>query len=362
MKTESLYVHIPFCDNICSYCDFAKLYYDRQLVERYLDRLMDELHKRVNNKNLKTIYIGGGTPSALDCNQLERLLLGLDEYAKVVEEYSFEANPESLTSEKIALLKKHRVNRVSLGVQSFNDSIVADLGRVHDREMVFKVVNNLKAAGITNINIDLMYGLKNQIIEDVEKDLAELLALDLPHLSYYSLIIEPHTVISGADYPELDDDSAGAITDLINGFLEKNGYGHYEVSNYARPGSESRHNLAYWLYENYYGVGIGATSKIDDRMIANNRNIHKYIAGENIQEIEVLTKADTMFNHLMMNFRLKKGIDIANFNQRHDVDIFEVYQKAFNEHLECDIFVVDGYLRLSDQAHNNLNGILVDFL
>ena len=361
MKTRSLYVHIPFCDNICTYCDFAKIYYDPNLANRYLERLLEELHQRAAGK-FTTVYIGGGTPSALSESQLEKLLQGLFEYLEDDVEFTIEANPESLSEAKIGLLKKYRVNRVSLGVQTFNEELLHSLNRKHTNAMVDQVVALLKQAGISNINIDLMYGLENQTLADIQNDLDHFIALDLPHVSYYSLILEEHTMIALKEYPELDDEQLGLISTTINEFLASHGYDHYEVSNFALANRQSLHNLAYWHYDNYLGIGVGASSKIDNRIINNNRNLHKYLDQENIQEIIELTKEDTMFNHIMMSLRLKAGLDIGEFNERYGTDFEKTYSKVLAKHLGHNMMIKDGFLVLSETAYDNLNSILVDFL
>ncbi len=361
MKTESLYVHIPFCDNICSYCDFAKVYYDEDLADRYLDALLDELQLRATGK-FKTVYVGGGTPSALSDGQLEKLLLGIGVYLEGGAEFTIEANPESLTCTKIGLLQRYRVNRVSLGVQTFNEKLLKSLNRRHDNAMVDEVVTSLKLAGIFNINIDLMYGLKGQTISDIKDDLERFADLDVPHISYYSLILEAHTMIARENYPELDDQSLGEISKLIDGYLVEHGYDHYEISNYARPGFQSRHNLAYWHYRNYLGIGVGAASKIDNLIISNNRNLYRYIDRKDIREIEELSKDETMFNHIMMGMRLKSGLDLGDFKERYQVDFQKRYEKVLAKHLGKTMEVRDGFLVLSDVAYDNLNSILVDFL
>lgn len=361
MKTESLYVHIPFCDNICTYCDFAKVYYDDDLANRYLDALAMELQQRANNKFV-TVYIGGGTPSALNEGQLEKLLGSLQEYLQDDTEFTIEANPESLSPAKIKLLQKYRVNRVSLGVQTFNEQLLSTLNRKHNNAMVEAAVAGLKQAGITNINIDLMYGLQGQSLADIKNDLDHFNSLDVPHISYYSLILEEHTILAGSSFQEQDDDALDQIGNYINDYLAGCGYEHYEISNYAKENRQSRHNLAYWHYLNYLGIGVGAASKIDNQIISNNRNLYKYLNRKNIQEATVLTKEESMFNHVMMNLRLKAGLDINEFNHTHQIDFVEHYHQVLEKHLGQTMVVKAGFLVLSEAAYNNLNSILVDFL
>ena len=272
---KAVYIHIPFCNNICSYCDFCKMYYNPKIISNYLDNLENEIKTRYQNEIISSLYIGGGTPSSLSYAELERLL-NITKIFKVSNdlEFTIEVNPESLSLDKIKLLKEYGVNRVSIGVQSFNDKIIKELNRNHNKDMVFKVVNMLKENNITNINIDLMYGI-NSDINIIKEDLDNYLKLDIPHLSYYSLIIEDNTIFSINKREYIDEDIDYNMYKYINDTLKKHGYIHYETSNYAKPHYESKHNLVYWNNEEYYGFGLSAVSYLNNYRSTNTKNISK---------------------------------------------------------------------------------------
>jgi len=218
----SVYIHIPFCSNICSYCDFSKIYYNSKYVSRYLDTLESEIKERYNNEIVKTIYIGGGTPSSLNDKELERLF-NIIKIFKLSDncEYTMEANIENLTLNKIKLMKEYGINRVSLGVQTFDNSNLIYLNRKHNKDDVFNIINLLKLNGFNNINIDLIYGIDSNI-NKVKKDIDYFLELDIPHISCYSLIIENNTVIGNNNTNYIDEDIEYEMYKYIENKLEKN--------------------------------------------------------------------------------------------------------------------------------------------
>lgn len=363
MKTDALYVHIPFCEHICSYCDFAKVFYNDQMADGYLAALKAECGK-LPPKPLRTIYIGGGTPSALSLRQLRKLLEILSPFVgDHTLEYTIEANPESLDRDKLKLLKKYGVNRLSIGVQTFNDQLVKIIERHHHKAMVIDIVNKAHDLGFDNISIDLMYGLPHQHLSDVKEDLRLALSLPITHLSYYSLILEEGTLLSHTDYQGMDEDEEKAINDLIDKTLANNGFHKYEVSNYAKDGYESAHNKVYWHYDNYYGVGCGATGKIDDRLIEHTRALNRYIRKEDITRVQIQSKKDTMFNHLMMSLRLVEGLDLDEFERRYHQRFDEVYPTALKRALSSgSLYIENHHLKTTPASLEYLNDILVDFL
>jgi len=216
-KISSLYVHIPFCEHICNYCDFCKVFYNENICDKYLDVLLNELYScKIDNK-LKTIYIGGGSPSSLNNNQLERLLNSLHSYLDKDYEFSVEVNPENINEEKIELLKKYGVNRVSIGIQTFNKKIIEFLGRKHSYDDVKKCVKLLNDTGITNYSFDFIYGINEQAIENINTDLELAFSLKPKHLSLYSLILEDNTILKINKYKELDEDTVREHYDFIYG-------------------------------------------------------------------------------------------------------------------------------------------------
>ena len=351
MKTDSLYIHIPFCDHICSYCDFAKVFYKEDVANQYLRRLAKEL-AGIKRQVMKTIYIGGGTPSALTYEQLEYLLKRVERFVgKRTKEFTVEVNPESATIDKLELLKKYHVNRLSIGVQSFQDHLLHMIGRKHYSYQAIEVIENAYKLGFENISIDMMYGLPMQQEEDLMHDLERIFEL------------EEGTILNYKHYQPLDDETDKRWNDIIDDRLHKMGFHKYEVSNYAKGEHESFHNKAYWHYHNYLGVGIGATSKIDDKIISHSRNMTKYLNGENIEQIETQTSEDTMFNHLMMSLRLVDGLDLEDFYQRYQKHVEDVFGHQLQKHLDKgDLVIEDHHLRTTPASIAYLNDILVDFL
>ena len=325
-KPRSLYIHIPFCEHICDYCDFTKLQYFRNFAISYLKELKKECDS-YHISNLKTIYVGGGTPTALDDDLFQELLEIIKPYTSGVEEYTFEANPESLSETKIKLLSQYGINRISIGVQSTHDEILKCLNRQHSFNDVRKAVKLLKENGLNNINVDLILGLPNCSISLLKEDLDNVLSLDIKHLSCYALTIHPHTVLYNHGYREMDSDLMREYYDVVNDFLKEKGFIHYEVSNWCLSHYQSKHNLTYWRNEQYYGVGLGASGYIDDLRYKNTINLDKYLKGEYIQEKEVVTPKDELTYQIMLNLRTNEGLDLKYLLDQYGVDLLIVKEK-----------------------------------
>lgn len=339
-KPTSAYVHIPFCTQICYYCDFSKVFIKNQPVDDYLQALIREF-RSYDIKSLRTLYIGGGTPTSITAQQLDYLLTELtrDLDLSQLEEFTIEANPGDLTVEKIAVLQKSAVNRVSLGVQTFNDRHLKQIGRSHNEAQIYSTIDALKAAGFHNISIDLIYALPGQTMEDVKENVAKALALDIPHLSLYSLILEHHTVFMNRmrrgklNLPT--EDLEAEMFEYIIDQLEQNGFEHYEISNFTKPGFESRHNLMYWDNVEYYGVGAGASGYLDGVRYRNRGPIQHYLKGVNegnarLSE-EVLTKEEMMEEELFLGLRKKSGVSIKRFEERFGLSFDECYGQIVKE-------------------------------
>ena len=357
---KSAYIHIPFCKNICSYCDFCKVYYDKKWIEKYLDSLEKEIKSRYKNEKMQTIYIGGGTPSSLDINELQRLF-NIIKIFNIEDDYEFtiECNIEDITIEKLKLFKENKVNRLSIGVQSFNNKFLNYLERNYTSDIISKKILLCKKY-FDNINIDLIYAIKNQTLDDLKKDLDLILKLDVNHISCYSLMIEENTklYINNEDYISSDLDYE--MYKLINKKLRKK-YIHYEVSNYAKKGYESKHNLQYWLNNKYYGFGLSASGYIDDKRYTNTKNLDKYLKNYYEYENEIVDKDLQIKYSLILGFRLVKGINKKDFYNRYKISIYDV--KNINK------LITEGYLiDEKDNIYVNkryfylLNDILVNFI
>ena len=307
---KALYIHIPFCETICDYCDFTKLQYFRNIAIDYLKALQNELVNKVKNiDEIETIYIGGGTPTALEDDLFEELLLMVDPFTKNVKEYTIETNPESLSLNKIKVMASHHINRVSIGVESTDDKILKAINRPHTFEDVKKAISNLRECGLTNINLDLILGLPNVSMKMLEKDIRNILSLNPNHISCYSLIVNPHTVFYLNDIEPPSEDFAYDAYKMIDETLSKAGYEHYEVSNWAKPEYRSEHNLTYWRNNTYYGVGLGASGYEGDVRYKNTSNLKKYLSGNYIEDSEVVDPANFKKYQIMLNLRTLEGLD-----------------------------------------------------
>lgn len=349
-KPTSAYVHIPFCTQICYYCDFSKVFIKNQPVDSYLEHLIEE-YDSYDIKKLRTLYIGGGTPTALSAPQLAFLLEKLTDKLDLsyLEELTIEANPGDLDQEKIAVLKDSPVNRVSLGVQTFNDRMLRQIGRSHLEKDIYENIANLKKAGFDNISIDLIYALPKQTMEDVKTNVAKAIALDIPHMSLYSLILENHTVFMNRmrreKLPLPKEDLEAEMFEYIIAELEKAGFEHYEISNFSKPGFESRHNLMYWDNAEYYGIGAGASGYVDGVRYKNHGPIRHYLqaveAGNARVQEEVLTLNEKMEEEMFLGLRKKSGVSKKRFEEKFGLSFEDQYGAVVSELTEQGLLVPD---------------------
>lgn len=338
----SIYIHIPFCTTICTYCDFCKIYYHKKYIDNYLSSLKKEIEARYKHEKVKTIYIGGGTPTSLTEEELTKLL----EITKIFDteddiEFTIESNIESITEEKLKIMKKYGVNRLSIGVQSFNEDIIKVLGRMHTKEEVFAKIKIVKKY-FDNINIDLIYAVTSDI-NIVKEDINTFLKLDIPHVSAYSLIIEDKTILKINNYQSIDEDTDYQMYKYIEETLENSGYIHYEISNYAKEGYESKHNLTYWNNEEYYGFGLSSTSYLGNIRRTNTRNITKYLNGAYLDEEIYEDKETRMENEIMLGLRKIDGLNLDTFKRKYHIELEEAY--------DISSLLEDGYLI---KENNNL--------
>lgn len=359
---KSVYIHIPFCNNICSYCDFSKMFYYKNNVSKYLDSLETEIINNYKNNNVKSIYIGGGTPSCLSYKELNRLLNIINIFKKSNScEFTIEWNPEDNDIKKIELLKKYGVNRISIGVQSFNKKILKILNRNHTKKNVSNLINNFKKNGINNINIDLMFGINKQNIFDIKKDLKKFIKLNITHISYYSLILEKNTKLYIDNYAELDDDKQAKQYEYICKFLKKHKYKHYEISNFSKEIYESIHNLTYWNNEEYYGFGLGAHGYINGYRYENTRSINKYISGSYILNKYKVSNKENIENEVILGLRKLEGINTLKFKNKFNCNFFEKFN--CNNLLEQKMLIKeDNRVFIPEDKIFISNDILINFI
>ena len=350
-KPTSAYVHIPFCTQICFYCDFSKVFIKNQPVDDYLQALKAEF-EREEIRQLRTLYIGGGTPTALSAPQLDVLLEFLTQNLDLsaLEELTIEANPGDLTEDKIAVLANSPVNRVSLGVQTFDDQMLKKIGRSHQEKDIYETIGNLKKVGFDNISIDLIYALPQQTMEQVKVNVEKALGLDIPHMSLYSLILENHTVFMNRmrrgklHLPQ--EDLEAEMFEYIIAELEKAGFEHYEISNFSKPGFESRHNLMYWDNAEYYGLGAGASGYVNGVRYRNRGPIQHYLKaireeGHARLNEEFLKQKEMMEEEMFLGLRKKSGVSKQKFTDKFGVDFDQQYGAVVTELTEQGLLVPD---------------------
>ncbi len=354
---KSLYIHIPFCDQICFYCDFPKRIANEPLKIKYIDYLVKELSYH-NLEDLVTIYIGGGTPSSLSLQLIDKLLKVLPD----VKEFTFECNPNDITTELLELIKQ-KVTRISLGVQTFDDELLKSIGRKHnskDSVEAIKLINSFNF----DLSIDLMFNLPKQTLDQVKFDLDN--TNDIGHISYYSLILEEKTIFSKMlRNNEITLNEDNEFYEYIIEDLQKRGFEQYEISNFSKT-HKSIHNLTYWNNEKYIGCGLAA-SGYDKTRYKNFTLFKDYFSSLDegklpIMESNEVTKKDEMFNHMMLGFRLLDGIDILHFSDRYKIDVFTQYPELKN--LVCEQYLKqeNGKIKLTRKGLLFNNDLLVRLL
>lgn len=320
------YIHIPFCQTICTYCDFCKMFYHEKWVNKYLHQLEKEITTIYNNDILETIYIGGGTPSCLNIRQLEKLLKIITNFKKSPNlEFTIECNFENTTKEKLQLFHKFGVNRLSFGVETVNKKYAKFLGRSISKKQIIEIITTAKSLGFTNINVDLMYAFPNQTIKDIKKDLTFLFSLDINHISTYSLIIEKNTIIDLQNIKPISEDLEYEMYNYICKELSKNDFIHYEISNFSKKSYQSKHNICYWQNKEYYGFGLGASSYLDNKRITNTRSLTKYLQEEYVKETEKLTVEQKIEYELILNLRTKEGLNLKEFKNKYGIEVKDKY-------------------------------------
>ncbi|MGX7195294.1 radical SAM family heme chaperone HemW [Enterococcus olivae] len=352
----SAYIHIPFCEHICYYCDFNKVFLEGQPVDEYIQCLLKEIELTLANHpadTSETIYIGGGTPTSLSASQLDVLLEGIHRLmpTDTTKEFTVEANPGDLTEEKLHVMKYHGVNRLSMGVQTFNNRLLKKIGRKHSAEDVYETVHLLEKNQFDNVSIDLIYALPGQTLEDFRDTLHRAIDLGLPHYSMYSLILENKTMfMNWVRQGRIELPSQEIESQMFEEAIEamtKSGHIQYEVSNFALPGKESQHNLVYWNNENYYGFGAGASGYLNNIRYKNFGPIQHYLKPlRNNQlpviETEKLTVENQIEEEMFLGLRKLEGISQQHFLKKFDRNFMDVYKDVLPYLIEQDWLQING--------------------
>lgn len=373
MKEISLYIHIPFCKQKCLYCDFPSYAGKEGLMDGYIEALNKEILEKGQNYIINSIFIGGGTPSYLTNNNLQKLLSTINKL-KLEEnlEFTVECNPGTLTEESLKIMKNNKVNRLSIGLQSTKNTLLKNIGRIHSYEEFKNNYLLARKIGFNNINVDLMFGLPNQKIEDWKASLEEIVKLEPEHISAYSLIIEEGTGFynlyeeNKLELPSEDNEREMYL--LTKEILNKNDYHQYEISNFSKEGKECFHNKVYWKCNEYLGLGVSASSFIDKTRIRNIDNIKTYIERidkneDVVDEIHINTKNDDIEEFVFMGLRMINGIDLNEFRCRFNQDIYDVYGDIIEKNIKKELLINDlGRLYLSSKGIEVSNYVMSDFI
>ena len=352
---RGLYIHIPFCEQKCAYCDFLSFPgYQEKNKARYIEALCKEMRLRLTDvwQMPDTIFIGGGTPTALSAAQLKMLLDTLEQCVdlSVVKEFTVEANPGTVDDEKLSVLLAGGVNRLSFGVQSFDDVLLKRIGRIHTANEAEKAFCLARRAGFRNINLDLMYGLPGQTEVQWRHTVERAISLEPEHLSLYQLLPEPSTLLvrqmEAGVVPPVDEDGAAEWFEMQRDWLKVAGYHQYEISNYAREGYDSKHNQLYWNLDNYLGLGLGATGWMRPVRRSNTSSFQDYLSAleagccPSVDE-EQLARDEQMSESVFMALRMNRGLGRARFQSLYGVDVAAVFNEAICEGIDKGWLVLD---------------------
>lgn len=376
---ESLYIHIPFCERKCHYCDFNSYALEGQPVMEYLqamDKEMQLITEQYPATKLKTIFIGGGTPTVLEPKEMEFMLKSViknfPSWADDIE-FTVEVNPGTVNSDKLQVMLNNGVNRLSMGVQAFQNDLLASIGRIHTESDVYHSIDKALKIGFNNLSIDLMLGLPKQTLPMLKESLSKALNLGLPHFSVYSLKVEENTYFfklyeeNKLPLPSEDTELEMYLSTIEE--MQKHGYNQYEISNFSKKGKESKHNINYWKNKGYYGVGAGAHGYIDNQRYENVKGVKPYI--EKIEKNNYLpiidkytvTLEEQMQDTMMLGLRMLEGVSFSEFKARFSVDMEQVYAKEIDKLIKAELIVREkGGIRLSSKGLIYGNEVFAEFI
>lgn len=357
--SRGLYIHIPFCKYICSYCDFGKKYIKNQPVDEYVGSLVQELAMYAPFTDINSIYIGGGTPSSLSESQLQLIFDKLNELVdfEQVVEFSFELNPDDVSEPFLHFLKQNKVTRLSIGAQTLNDDILKVLRRGHSSSDVLAAVS-IATSLFDNVSVDFMFNLPNQTKADIDSSLEFIASSSISHVSYYGLIFEDHTILSTEDHTYWSEDAESEMYTYIQTKLKDHGFEQYEISNYARGGMRSVHNIHYWDRDMYYGVGLSASGQLGDVRYTNTYSLKDYISSVSsgrlpVSQEEQITSDDVLFEQIMLGLRYHKFVKLDEAV----VDYIKQHQFLFDK-----FDYENGGVRLKPEFYYISNQIILDIL
>lgn len=367
-----LYVHIPFCIRKCDYCDFLSFSSTEEQQYRYMEALKKEISGAgaFPDSHVVSVFFGGGTPSVTKAELLAEILTLLKQNFLFDQdaEITLEANPGTLSEEKLQIYREAGFNRLSLGCQSVHDRELRQLGRIHTFREFLESFSQARSCGFSNINVDLMSGLPGQSLESYEASLRTVAELEPEHISAYSLIVEPGTPFASRDLDLPDEETERKMYERTGEILGEYGYTQYEISNYAKPGRECRHNIGYWKRVDYLGFGPGAASLLENRRFTNTTDVRKYLTDsgqpEKIREnTELLSKKDCMEEFMFLGLRMNEGISEQEFRRLFGETVDEVYRPVLEKYLKLEmLWRAGGRIGLTRQGVSVSNVIMAEFL
>lgn len=381
MKELGIYIHIPFCKQRCYYCDFVSYTNKQEKVKEYIDCIIEEIDSyEFKDYNVTTIYIGGGTPSFVDSIYIETILNKLknvlqNNITKWNEiEITIEVNPGTVTLEKLKQYKESGVNRISIGLQSRNDKLLKQIGRIHSYQEFLDTYKTAKEVGFENINVDLMLGLPTQSIQDLKETIEEIVKLAPEHISVYSLILEENTkmeeLIENGKLQLPDEEIERQMYWYVKNKLELNGYEQYEISNFSKKGKESKHNTSCWKQKEYIGLGIAAHSYINRKRYSNIENLDKYIENIRANEIEknrvtheIQTVNEAQKEYMILGLRTIKGVSIQEFKEKYGENPIYLFRKELNKLVNEELLEIDlDFIRLTNKGLDFANLVFEEFI
>mgnify|MGYP006068433937 FL=1 len=376
-----IYIHIPFCMKKCFYCDFVSYANKEDMIEKYIKALEKEIKiKAEENKLLKinTIYIGGGTPSFIDSKHIVYIINAIKESFNVKEnaEITIEVNPGTVTKNKLEDYIKCGINRISIGLQTTNNELLKQIGRIHTYEQFLETYNLIRMVGFNNINVDLMLALPNQTIKDLEDSLNKVIMLKPEHISVYSLILEEKTklydLVESGKLELLDESIERNMYWKVKNILEQNGYKHYEISNFAKEGYESKHNLNCWNQEEYLGMGVAAHSYLNNKRYSNTENLEQYInklldeegiKNDIVTVHEEQTLEDKQKEYMLLGLRKIEGIKISDFKNKFVQNPIYIFRKELDKLVKEDLIQVeDNNIKLTKKGLDLANLVFEEFV
>ena len=377
MKKLGIYIHIPFCKRKCNYCDFISFSGKEELIEEYINSLKREINNYKINKEdylINTIYFGGGTPSYIESRYIIEILKDLKQKFNISKdaEITIEINPGTVDEQKLKDYYNSGINRISFGLQSTKSELLKLVGRIHSYTSFLEAYNLARKVGFKNINVDLMIGLPVQTLEDVEKDLERITELKPEHISVYSLIVEEGTIIeqriSNKELYLPSEELERKMYWKVKEELEKQGYAHYEISNFSKPGYKSKHNMSCWNQEEYIGFGLAAHSYIDNKRYSNTENIEKYIVGaddpvrpQTIHETQ--SKEDKMKEYMLLSLRKIEGVKISEFKNKFVDNPIYLYRESLNKLVIQELIEIDiDRIKLTNKGIDLANIVWEEFV